>query len=53
MKYIKFFKELNNRDVPIVGGKMQVLAKCFKSLCLWESKFQMDLQSQVKPIGIC
>ena len=21
MKYIKFFKELNNKDVPIVGGK--------------------------------
>ena len=27
MKYIKFFKELNNKDVPIVGGKINVKGK--------------------------
>lgn len=32
MKYIKFFKELNNRDVPIVGGKNASIGEMFQEL---------------------
>lgn len=32
MKYIKFFKELNNKDVPIVGGKNASIGEMFQEL---------------------
>lgn len=32
MKYIKFFKELNNRDVPLVGGKNASIGEMFQEL---------------------
>jgi pyruvate,water dikinase len=32
MKYIKFFKELNNKDVPIVGGKNASLGEMYQEL---------------------
>lgn len=32
MKYIKFFKELNNRDVPVVGGKNASIGEMFQEL---------------------
>jgi pyruvate,water dikinase len=32
MKYIKFFKELNNRDVPLVGGKNASLGEMYQEL---------------------
>ena len=32
MKYIKFFKELNNRDVSIVGGKNASIGEMFQEL---------------------
>ncbi len=32
MKYIKFFKELNNKDVPLVGGKNASIGEMFKEL---------------------
>ena len=32
MKYIKFFKELNNKDVSIVGGKNASIGEMFKEL---------------------
>lgn len=32
MKYIKFFKELNNKDVPLVGGKNASIGEMFQSL---------------------
>ena len=34
MKYIKFFKELNNEDVAIVGGKNASLGEMFQELAL-------------------
>ncbi len=33
MKYIKFFKELNNKDVPIVGGKNASIGEMFQGFC--------------------
>lgn len=32
MKYIKFFKELNNKDVPLVGGKNASIGEMFQEL---------------------
>ena len=32
MKYIKFFKELNNKDVPVVGGKNASIGEMFQEL---------------------
>lgn len=32
MKYIKFFRELNNRDVPLVGGKNASIGEMFQEL---------------------
>ncbi|STQ86589.1 pyruvate, water dikinase [Helicobacter muridarum] len=32
MKYIKFFEELNNRDVPLVGGKNASIGEMFQEL---------------------
>ena len=32
MKYIKFFKELNNKDVPVVGGKNASLGEMYQEL---------------------
>ncbi|CAM2780031.1 pyruvate, water dikinase [Helicobacter burdigaliensis] len=32
MKYIRFFKELNNKDVPIVGGKNASIGEMFQEL---------------------
>lgn len=32
MKYIKFFEELNNKDVPLVGGKNASIGEMFKEL---------------------
>jgi pyruvate,water dikinase len=32
MKYIKFFNELNNRDVPLVGGKNASLGEMYQEL---------------------
>ena len=32
MKYIKFFKELNNKDVPLVGGKNASLGEMYQEL---------------------
>jgi pyruvate,water dikinase len=32
LKYIKFFKELNNKDVPIVGGKNASLGEMYQEL---------------------
>lgn len=32
MKYIKFFKEINNKDVPIVGGKNASIGEMFQEL---------------------
>lgn len=32
MRYIKFFKELNNKDVPIVGGKNASIGEMFQEL---------------------
>ncbi len=32
MQYIKFFKELNNKDVPLVGGKNASIGEMFQEL---------------------
>lgn len=32
MKYIKFFKELNNKDIPLVGGKNASIGEMFQEL---------------------
>ncbi len=32
MQYIKFFKELNNKDVPLVGGKNASIGEMFQQL---------------------
>ena len=32
MKYIKFFNELNNKDVPVVGGKNASIGEMFQEL---------------------
>lgn len=32
MKYVKFFKELNNKDVPLVGGKNASIGEMFQEL---------------------
>ncbi len=32
MKYIKFFKDLNNKDVPLVGGKNASIGEMFQEL---------------------
>lgn len=32
MRYIKFFKELNNKDVPLVGGKNASIGEMFQEL---------------------
>nr|WP_202392863.1 pyruvate, water dikinase [Helicobacter saguini] len=32
VKYIKFFEELNNKDVPLVGGKNASIGEMFKEL---------------------
>ncbi|MGP1449976.1 MAG: pyruvate, water dikinase [Wolinella sp.] len=32
MKYIKFFRELNNKDVPVVGGKNASIGEMFQEL---------------------
>ena len=32
MKYIKFFKKLNNKDVPLVGGKNASIGEMFRKL---------------------
>ncbi|RDU67625.1 pyruvate, water dikinase [Helicobacter didelphidarum] len=32
MKYIRFFEELNNKDVPLVGGKNASIGEMFKEL---------------------
>ncbi|SQH71568.1 pyruvate, water dikinase [Helicobacter mustelae] len=32
MKYIKFFRELNNKDVPLVGGKNASIGEMFQEL---------------------
>lgn len=34
MKYIKFFKEINNRDVPLVGGKNASIGEMFQELAV-------------------
>ncbi|PAF52685.1 pyruvate, water dikinase [Helicobacter sp. 13S00477-4] len=32
MRYIKFFKELNNKDIPLVGGKNASIGEMFQEL---------------------
>ena len=48
--FIRWFKDISIKDVPLVGGKMLLLARCILIYLLKELIFPMVLPFQLKLI---